>query len=192
MTEKGFPPPHLQYLIIQETTRVAPLFLEEFLHSLVAACPKLEYLSLQLRLPRSFEHLDPEPTPITLANLRPLYKLCGLRNFFISHLCPLAVTDDDMEEFARNMPLIETLSLNNEPARISTPQITLGCLLHFARHCRELSLLRLFLDARTCHFEALRERLDDASIPELPISDLVVGYSEISDPGRLHNSSGSC
>jgi hypothetical protein len=88
--------------------------------------------------------------------LKPLMLFSNLKNIEIHHNAPLALTDMNIEELASKIPWVETCVLNHKPTKVSldidmtamtTP--TLASILSFARHCPNIHLLALYLDARS-------------------------------------------
>jgi hypothetical protein len=85
---------------------------------------------------------------ISSLQLRPLFTFSNLTHVELSAPAGFALDDATVADMARGWPCIDTLRLfsSREHAHVQST-VTLGALLHFARHCPDLSWLDLFFDA---------------------------------------------
>lgn len=83
---------------------------------------------------------------IVLDDLLPVTNLTALTQLEITSDAPTALTDDNYEEIAFKMPQLQKVSLCPDPNPVNVPPATIKALGHFAKHCRNLTLLRLYVD----------------------------------------------
>jgi hypothetical protein len=90
---------------------------------------------------------------IGIQHLRPLLSFGGITRLAIRHAHALLLSDGDVMLMARSWPCIERLDLNSEPVLcLDAPQASIFVLLEFARMCKALTHLGLFVhlpDLRT-------------------------------------------
>jgi hypothetical protein len=83
---------------------------------------------------------------IGIQHLRPLLSFGRLTRFAIRHVNPLSLSNNDIMLMARSWPCIERLDLNSEPVLcLDAPQASIFVLLEFAKMCKALTHLGLFI-----------------------------------------------
>lgn len=88
------------------------------------------------------------PLPINLALLLPLLRLESLQTLVIDHPVPPELDDDELGTLSAALPALVHFQLcvrTHCGADYKVP--TLGCLIHFARNCRKLVSIGVYMDA---------------------------------------------
>ncbi|KZS93853.1 hypothetical protein SISNIDRAFT_454298, partial [Sistotremastrum niveocremeum HHB9708] len=88
------------------------------------------------------------PLPINLAFLLPLLRLESLQTLVIDHPVPPELDDDELGTLSAALPALVHFQLcvrTHCGADYKVP--TLGCLIHFARNCRKLVSIGVYMDA---------------------------------------------
>jgi hypothetical protein len=165
------------YITSRSPTPETSFVVEAFLSALACTCPNLEDVFLQCLI--SVNELPDDPSSelvVTYDALRPIFRPV-LRCFEISHPNPLHVTLDDINDIARNCPLLDTFILNCDPAVLdSDQQLPLTALAPFARHCPKIETIGLFFGASKSNFLMAQE---DILPPFQKPIILTVGTSDI-------------
>ncbi|KAJ7348693.1 hypothetical protein DFH08DRAFT_1080011 [Mycena albidolilacea] len=84
---------------------------------------------------------------ISSLQLRPLFAFSNLTHVKLSAPAGFALDDATVADMARGWPRIEILGLSSMEYAHVQSTVTLGALMHFARHCPNLWRLNLFFDA---------------------------------------------
>lgn len=146
-------PSRLIELHLKSVVTATPESLRELFMVIRDRCISLVELSVDYIIAPDSPLLFPPP-PLdqrpSLECFRPLFYARSLRVFELRWDYALNLTDDDIDEFARNWPSLESLQLNAEPVpEANGPGLTLRALLPFARHCPNIRHLGLHIDATT-------------------------------------------
>lgn len=183
-------PAQLAELHMKATVIATPDALQDLFSAIRDRCTSLVHLSVDYIIAPDSRLTSPPP-PLhdrpTIRTFRPLFSAQCIRTFELRWDYVLAVTDDDMEEFASSWPSLESLQFNPEP--VPEPNVSglnLRVLLPFARFCPNLRHLGLHVDARTIPSLAPTPR--SQSLPRFRrLETLAVGLSAIvkSEPVTL-------
>ncbi|KZT39014.1 hypothetical protein SISSUDRAFT_1032970 [Sistotremastrum suecicum HHB10207 ss-3] len=107
--------------------------------------PTLRHLIV---VPQGLSQTSVTSAPLTIAMLAPFLKLQLLETLVIDLPDPPRLNDKDLQSVATSFPEIQHLEIcvraRGEPSQVSP---TLGCLLPFAKHCRKLHSLGLYINA---------------------------------------------
>ncbi|KAI0668067.1 hypothetical protein C8Q78DRAFT_980440 [Trametes maxima] len=146
-------PAKLTRLHLKSVATASPAVVRDFFCAIQERCISLVNLSLDYIIAPDSALVSPPP-PLherpALATFRPLFRARALRIFEFRWDFALNLSDDDMDEFARSWPSLESLQLNPEPVpEPDGPKLSLRALVPFARHCANLRYLALYVDART-------------------------------------------
>ncbi|KDR71523.1 hypothetical protein GALMADRAFT_281781 [Galerina marginata CBS 339.88] len=159
----SFTPTNITMLYIDSYEIETPTALHNLLSVIAENCQLLKFLALLSLRDASLTTLAENPYDtglmVTMDHLKPVLKLANLTALEFTQQYPLVLNPADIELLASSWPAIETLSLNSEPVHLSQSNLTLDALTPFARHCRKLHHLGLFIDA--------------TSIPQPPIASIV-------------------
>lgn len=122
---------------------------------------------------------DDQAARITLADIRPAFRLSKLAVFNFTHHYPLALCQSDVEDFASQFPQLKRLCLNADPMIVESSPLTLEALIPFARHCPKIEHLGLFVDAtkRVGIFESFGE--DEPKSDALPFIDTIPTFKSL-------------
>ncbi|RPD68830.1 hypothetical protein L226DRAFT_540367 [Lentinus tigrinus ALCF2SS1-7] len=146
-------PAQLTELHLKAIMIATPDALQDLFSAIRDRCTSLVQLSVDYIIAPDSQLTSPPP-PLherpTIATFRPLFSARHIRAFEFRWDYALAISDDDMEEFASSWPSLESLHLNPEPVpEPNVPGLNLRVLLPFARYCPNLRHLGLHVDART-------------------------------------------
>ncbi|KAI1793728.1 hypothetical protein LXA43DRAFT_1000221 [Ganoderma leucocontextum] len=146
-------PRQLTELHFKSVVTATPDSLQEFFIAIRDRCTSLVELSVDYIIAPD-SPLPSPPPPLqhrpSIECFRPLFSARSLRAFDLRWDYALNLRDNDIDEFARSWPSLESLQLNAEPVpEANGPSLTLSALLPFARHCPHLRHLGLHIDART-------------------------------------------
>ncbi|VDB95127.1 unnamed protein product [Peniophora sp. CBMAI 1063] len=133
-----------------------------FCETISKRCTHLRELLLVTNRPsRETRHSRWEKTPgseaITLETLLPLSELGTLTYLELSHEHPVLLTDEELLALVTPLPRLEVLLMNECPANLTKPNLTMNCLPHLARALPNLRELGVCLD--------LSERVPDGPSP---------------------------
>ncbi|KDQ49543.1 hypothetical protein JAAARDRAFT_165540 [Jaapia argillacea MUCL 33604] len=176
-----FAPAHLTCLYVASVDFEIPTSINQFITSAKESSPCLTKLYINT-IPQQLWHLRlPALTErVTLETLEPLFSFTELTTFEISHVYPLAFSQEDVEAFATRWKApLDTLTLNNEPLYPEKSLLTLRALLPFAAHCPSLKTLGLYMDATAADLPSTIPR------PFENLSLLSVGVSSIQEVGPI-------
>ncbi|KAF7312219.1 hypothetical protein MIND_00234900 [Mycena indigotica] len=186
--KQPFSPTNLTTLYVDSALIESPSIVQEFLESLSDSCQLLEGLGI-------LAHIDntdnrqlsdiPSDLRINFSNLQPLLVFPNLVTFELIHQFPLDLTIDNIQQLAQSWPSLRKLILNNEPAVSDHCDLTLGALLPFATHCRELEHLGLFINASSGDLPSAYAATTYQLKPFAKLRRLSTGTSLISEPGEV-------
>ncbi|KAI5822431.1 hypothetical protein K523DRAFT_256952 [Schizophyllum commune Tattone D] len=147
------------------------------------SCAHASLTCLQLHSKEDFdaEIIDdflPEPVALDYASMQPLAAFSNLIELAIEYPSTYALTDGELQQFARGWPRLERLYLTADAHNMHLlPQsLTIRALFHLARHCPLLTFLSLTFDANVNECE--EGLVSDAQ--QHSLSRLDVGLSRIS------------
>jgi hypothetical protein len=113
--------------------------------------------------------LDVGLPPITIQTLLPIFHFKFLASLYISVPSELNLDNSDIQLIASTWPRLTKLALRSTLEH-KQPRVTLGCLVHFVRHCPELESLSLVLDA-TADIERPERGLYSTKLHTLDVGD---------------------
>lgn len=153
-------------------------FVQAFLFVLSFTCLNLEVLVLDFLTSTTELPSDISAGPIITYDAFRCICRPVLRRFVVAHPYPVCVTLDDINDIARNRPLLLQFVLNCDPPILSGDhQLLLAALVPFARHCPNMEILGLFFGASTSSLSMAEEDLETF---KKPIA-LKVGTSDINE-----------
>lgn len=170
-----FSPINITSLFINTYIELEPEQLHTLLATLSKKCPLLFELYIKLLYVPAQLELVPAKQ-ITFDTLRPVLSFPNLTAFELMHTYPVNITPEEIEELASQWPSLEHLRLNEEPLIMHDLTFELGVFIPFARHCRKLVELGLFMDATAAKFHPTQE-----SSPFTALEVLFIGTSHAGD-----------
>ncbi|KDQ61677.1 hypothetical protein JAAARDRAFT_122967 [Jaapia argillacea MUCL 33604] len=147
LLHQGFPPPSLTRLALTVAEpEPSTKFLRSFLRLLSTHCPLLRALYISFRVPR---YPTIPADPIVFRDLEPIFQFENLRSLTVVHPLSLVVSQSEIERIALRWPLLEFLSLTNEPMRMEGDDatLTLEALIPLLQHCPNIGYIGLYLRA---------------------------------------------
>nr|GAT60857.1 predicted protein [Mycena chlorophos] len=185
--KQTFAPTNLTALYIDSPLMESPAIVQELLEHLGQCCQLLETLGiLTLIEDKDAAKLADVPAEnrINFSHLRSLLLFPNLAMFELIHQNPLDLTFEDLQQLAQSWPSLRKLILNNEPAILDCCPLTLDALLPFARHCRELEHLGMFVNASSADIPSTYAATFQIK-PFARLRRLSMGTSIISEPGQV-------
>ncbi|RDX42426.1 hypothetical protein OH76DRAFT_1362817 [Lentinus brumalis] len=190
LLRSSFFPAQLTELHLKAIVIATPHALQDLFSAIRDRCTSLVQLSVDYIIAPDARLTSPPP-PLherpNIATFRPLFSARCLRTFEFRWDYALAISDEDMEEYASSWPSLESLQFNPEPVpEPDVPGLNLRVLLSFARYCPNIRHLGLHVDARTIPNLAPTPR--SQSLPRFRrLETLAVGLSAItkSEPVTL-------
>jgi hypothetical protein len=172
----SFAPSNITMLYIDSPISETPSSIHDLLSNISENCQLLKNLTLVPTVEISAFTEQPQPEDqLNFETLRPILMCPNLTSFEIIHKYPIILRLEDVEELASKWPSLETLVLNNEPASMHEPSLTLRALLPLARHCPLLRQLGLFLNATAVGLPLIGEEL----VPFKQLTQLSMGVSRV-------------
>ncbi|EMD37527.1 hypothetical protein CERSUDRAFT_94535 [Gelatoporia subvermispora B] len=158
---------------------------EAFMKAAAFACsPSIQLLNV--RCP-SLPSEPADRTPLPFEVMKPLLAFQHLEHLSLHFEVPIKVGDEKLEEYAKAWPRLQSLKLRLSPFRghgflLPSPEgeMTLRCLISFARYCRYLQSLHIKLDARV--FTTIPSERPGAGHSCNNLRKLDLDYSNIDDP----------
>ncbi|PSR94375.1 hypothetical protein PHLCEN_2v4460 [Hermanssonia centrifuga] len=174
---RQFMPLNLSCLYLHILAIDNPAVLQQFLSIIARRFLVLTELHVDFLLGPDSPIAPPPPfiARPNLDTLRPLMACSRLKVFELRWDYQLNLSESDLEKLAISWPYLEVLKLNSEPLPELTPPIlTVEAILPFARHCRRLRELGLYIDG-----EHVPARQSASPQPFHFLEALVLGSSPI-------------
>jgi hypothetical protein len=180
-------PAHLTSVYIHAMSVESEASVHQFFTAIAEQCPLVQALYLEClpgsTLSTQWNASTVEFEPLTVNTLKPLFDCFRLITFELMHPVPLSLTMEDLEEISSKWSSLEVIILNCEPvlAVDVRSNLNLHAVLPFARNCRNLIRLGLFINATAADIPSATE------IPEpFPqLAELRFGVSAIAETGPV-------